>query len=943
MVYLTKHHGVFMKISSWYIAVLFFCLIAPFVVWAQPIGTSSTCGNAKLEGTEACDDGNTADNDGCSSQCLREVADGVCGNGNIDKYEQCDDGNNISGDDCTATCGQEFCHDNTVTPPTYLTTMDTAYYAGVACPSQQPIPVDNIPSNTISCSSGETASSSLCAVDTNSQLKCFSKDSELGVATGSVADLAIVGADNSIVVATADNGIHIINTAKQAVIQHLTYEQSGAVKSIAVAKDNLYILNDKNEIIKTNEIRTAEVIYTSKKTPLVITSVKEDNDFYILNSDATITAIVFNNDGTLKKEEEFSLKSIPNIAAVDVVAVAVADLLQKDTYTKKLFVVDKYNNQILVMEGSINAKLETLIKDLPFSPNALTLDKDKYLVTDNSLPEKMYSIDSKFTVSEIPLTGVVQPHKAVATQLCSFGAIDVLPIIKTPICSENSSYNPDSALCECVSGHSWQLNPNTNEGACLPEVILEPVCPENSTFNDATTKCECDIGFIGTVSSDLKGTILTCTADTKPVEPVCPQDSSFNETTQICECNSGFTAKVLDKGQLYCEVDKIPEVVTCPENSILNATTGKCECNADFVAKVTTDANGVPSLACVSLALNQCPDGLSFSDTTGKCECPEGSQIVVQTDKSLICETKPAIEPLCPENSSFDESKKQCECTTGYIMQKIDKGIICVENPDLTLLCPENSTFNDVTEKCECDEDYTASVTVNDNGIPSLVCTSKDPTIPSKPEIEECPDKASWNDEIADCACEEGLVAIRDCNSEIIRCISPKDTCGCQDDDKIITNTTITNTNITDVTKVINVTNTTTISNTNTNVTISGNTQSKTPVINTGSSASSSSSGSFADSIDGAFTAATATDGDLDGADTNDDDIGDVNAATGDVPSDGDTGTVEQENAALSGGVSCSLTQTGSGTPHHEGVLGLMILTMLAILRVANTRINRAI
>ena len=36
---------------------------------AQVVRDLSKCGNGVVEGGEACDDGNTANGDGCSSQC----------------------------------------------------------------------------------------------------------------------------------------------------------------------------------------------------------------------------------------------------------------------------------------------------------------------------------------------------------------------------------------------------------------------------------------------------------------------------------------------------------------------------------------------------------------------------------------------------------------------------------------------------------------------------------------------------------------------------------------------------------------------------------------------------------------------------------------------------------------------------------------------------------
>ena len=70
------------------------------------------CGNGFPEGVEECDDGNTQDEDGCSSQCLiEECGDGVEQSG---FGEECDDGNLEDEDGCSSSCLIEFCGDGTV-------------------------------------------------------------------------------------------------------------------------------------------------------------------------------------------------------------------------------------------------------------------------------------------------------------------------------------------------------------------------------------------------------------------------------------------------------------------------------------------------------------------------------------------------------------------------------------------------------------------------------------------------------------------------------------------------------------------------------------------------------------------------------------------------------------------------------------------------------------
>lgn len=59
---------------------------------------------------EECDDGNLADDDGCSSTCLIEF----CGDSVQQASEQCDDGNTVSEDGCSSICVIEFCGDEIV-------------------------------------------------------------------------------------------------------------------------------------------------------------------------------------------------------------------------------------------------------------------------------------------------------------------------------------------------------------------------------------------------------------------------------------------------------------------------------------------------------------------------------------------------------------------------------------------------------------------------------------------------------------------------------------------------------------------------------------------------------------------------------------------------------------------------------------------------------------
>ena len=74
-------------------------------------GDACDCGDGKLLGTEACDDGNTASKDGCSTcavekgwQCQGEpsACTSICGDGLVVGNEGCDDGNGGASDGCSA-------------------------------------------------------------------------------------------------------------------------------------------------------------------------------------------------------------------------------------------------------------------------------------------------------------------------------------------------------------------------------------------------------------------------------------------------------------------------------------------------------------------------------------------------------------------------------------------------------------------------------------------------------------------------------------------------------------------------------------------------------------------------------------------------------------------------------------------------------------------------
>jgi cysteine-rich repeat protein len=72
--------------------------------------TLPSCGDSVVDygQGEECDDGGTADGDGCSATCAVEVT-GSCGDGvlDFDLGEECDDNNTDDGDGCSSTCQLE--------------------------------------------------------------------------------------------------------------------------------------------------------------------------------------------------------------------------------------------------------------------------------------------------------------------------------------------------------------------------------------------------------------------------------------------------------------------------------------------------------------------------------------------------------------------------------------------------------------------------------------------------------------------------------------------------------------------------------------------------------------------------------------------------------------------------------------------------------------------
>lgn len=87
------------------------------------------CGNGKLEGDEACDDGNNVGGDGCSADCGKIE---ICGDGILDEGEPCDDGNTNTVDGCDACAQSRWVASAKLGGNTTATSIGLSYPSGIA-------------------------------------------------------------------------------------------------------------------------------------------------------------------------------------------------------------------------------------------------------------------------------------------------------------------------------------------------------------------------------------------------------------------------------------------------------------------------------------------------------------------------------------------------------------------------------------------------------------------------------------------------------------------------------------------------------------------------------------------------------------------------------------------------------------------------------------------
>ena len=67
----------------------------------------ASCGDGVVQSGETCDDGNTEDDDECTTRCEPPR----CGDGLLQQSEDCDDGNEVDRDRCRNNCELATCGD----------------------------------------------------------------------------------------------------------------------------------------------------------------------------------------------------------------------------------------------------------------------------------------------------------------------------------------------------------------------------------------------------------------------------------------------------------------------------------------------------------------------------------------------------------------------------------------------------------------------------------------------------------------------------------------------------------------------------------------------------------------------------------------------------------------------------------------------------------------
>ncbi|HLC96982.1 MAG TPA: DUF4215 domain-containing protein [Candidatus Nanoarchaeia archaeon] len=139
--------------------------------------TPSVCGNNVTEGNETCDDGNSNNNDSCTTSCTTAA----CGDLFVQPPEDCDDGNSNDTDSCSNSCTAN-CVDSD---------NDTVCDPSDNCPDSEP----REPVNVQGCDPWQFCETAYCGLD------CFAKDF---IAIGDISENTTTPYDCTVVLLEAE-------------------------------------------------------------------------------------------------------------------------------------------------------------------------------------------------------------------------------------------------------------------------------------------------------------------------------------------------------------------------------------------------------------------------------------------------------------------------------------------------------------------------------------------------------------------------------------------------------------------------------------------------------------------------------------------------------------------------------------------------------------------
>ncbi len=124
-----------------------------------------SCGDGKIQENEACDDSNTDDNDYCSANC--QLVTGRCGDGNVQANEKCDDSNTNDNDYCSSDCQtiSGTCGDGTVQSNEACDdgNLDDGDYCSSDCQTENGYCGDGYKQTTEACDDGNSVETDYCS------------------------------------------------------------------------------------------------------------------------------------------------------------------------------------------------------------------------------------------------------------------------------------------------------------------------------------------------------------------------------------------------------------------------------------------------------------------------------------------------------------------------------------------------------------------------------------------------------------------------------------------------------------------------------------------------------------------------------------------------------------------------------------------------------------